>query len=322
MTVQPRILWSQLRIGATVSLLVFVTVISVFFIDQVRDAVAERYTLYFYTLTTQTLRPRAPVWFAGQPVGQVSHLRFEPPTRDAAERLRVELSLRADVQHLIREGAVARIITSGVVGEAVVNILPISETALALPDQGQLSVAAGVDPGEVTRRLRALTDSLKPVAERWKAVVGLLRDGSGTLPQVMRKPAEVEELQSNLSQLAATFDALAGTAGLFAEVVTEEETKAALNRIGPRLSQLASRWNRREGTIGRLASERVFMERLESIAQRISRLSERLETGRGTLGRLLNDPALVTELKRTRDSIQELLASFATLADSRSQPGS
>ena len=51
-----RVRWSQLRIGVLVTLVVISTAILVFFIDNVRDAVEGRYSLRFYTFTTQALR--------------------------------------------------------------------------------------------------------------------------------------------------------------------------------------------------------------------------------------------------------------------------
>ena len=122
-----RIRWSQLRIGALVSLVAIAGALAVFFIDDVRQAVEDRYTLYFRTFTTQALRPHAPVWLAGQPIGRVRRLSFEPPREDTRERLIVELSVLASARPYITEGAVAQVTTSGLIGEAVVNILPATE---------------------------------------------------------------------------------------------------------------------------------------------------------------------------------------------------
>lgn len=307
-----RILWSQLRIGVAVTLSVMVLSFAVFFIDQVRDAVENRYTLYFHTFTTQTLRPRAPVWLAGQPVGYVTGLVFEPPTRGTGERLRVELSVSADAQRFIQRGAVAQVITAGLLGEAVVNILPASESADPLPDGGGLPTASELDPLEAARRIRVLADSLRPVTERWREVLDLAKNGPGTLSRFAEDRAEVEELRERLRQVAVTFDTLGSAARKFAEAMTDAEVRAALSRIAPRLSQLAASWEGREGTLGGFAADRAIMAHLEAIDRTITRLGERLEGGRGTLGRLLNDKALATELARTREMLAELRSEYGS----------
>ena len=306
MSPQRGILWSQLRIGVLVTLSATALAFAVFFIEQVRDAVENRYTLYFYTFTTQTLRPRAPVWLAGQPVGFVTGLRFEPPSRGREERLRVELSVATYVQPLIQEGAMAQVTTAGLLGEAVVNILPTAQLAEPLRDGGELPTAPELDPFEAARRIRALNDSLKPVADRWRQVIELARGGHGTLSRLAQRPTEVGELQQRLKGVAVTFDTLGAAARKFAAVILDEEVRSSLGRIGPRLEQLADTWQGKDGTVGGLGSDTLIVKQLEAITHTIQRLDQRLQGGRGTLGRLLNDRVLATELARTRQMLSEL----------------
>ena len=306
------ILWSQLRIGIVVSIVVTVTSLMVFFIDQVRDAIEDRYTLYFYTFTTQSLRPRAPVWLAGQPVGYVTGVQFEPLTRGSEERLRVELSLSTEVQRFIQEGSLAQVITAGFLGEAVVNIQPAPTLADALPEGGELPTLSELDAFEAARQFRIIADSLRPVVDRWGDVLRLVTTGPGTLPRLRGQPEEFESLREQLRLVSATFDDLGAAAQRLADIVTDEEVRLALGRISPRLVELRETWGRSEGTVGRFAADRALVEHLEGLSESVSRLSERLEGGRGTVGRLLYDEALATELVRTRELLAELKAEYGS----------
>jgi ABC-type transporter Mla subunit MlaD len=293
----------------------FFTVLSfsIFFIDQVRDSIEDRYTLYFHTFTTQTLQPRAPVWLAGQSVGHVSGMEFLPPAAGTLERLRVELNISASAQPFITEGAAAQVIASALLGEAVVNILPTEEPGVPLADRSELPTARSLDPFEVTGRLRTVYDSVLPVAERWRVVLDEARNGPGTLPRLMRSPDDLFSLHRDLTRLAAAFDTVRIVAEDFSHFTQQDEVREALDRLGPRLGQLARQWQGTEGTVGGFADDSVFAASIEGIAATLERLNDRIDGGKGTLGRLLNDRVLNQELERTSQMIRDLRSDLSRM---------
>lgn len=303
-----RIHWSQLRIGALVTAVTIVLAISIFFIDEVRDSVEDRYTLVFHTFTTQTLRPRAPVWFAGQPVGYIAGLAFEPHSRDTDERLRVELSIRTHVQPFITSGAAAQVITSGLLGEAVVNILPSDAGGAPLNPFTELPTAPELDPSHVTRRLEAVADSFPAVAERWQAVLREVQQGRGSLSSFVRRPEHILEVRRNLLRLSATFDTIRGAGRGLLDLFSDEAVRESLGQLQPRLRLLAEYWRGADGTLGQLARDSLIGERLERAQSATARISQRLDAGSGTAGRLMHDEILAQELARTREMIRGLKA--------------
>lgn len=305
-----RVLWAQLRIGLVVTVIVAVASILIFFVDEFQQAVQKRYTLHFDTYTHQTLRRGAHVWLAGQPVGQVSQIEFVLPTGGGggSARLRIFLSIRRQAQPHITEGAMAQVTTAGLLGEAVVNILPADEPAPPLLPGAKLPAAPEIDPKEAMRQLSAVYDSLPAVVDAWRRVFQLIEEGSGSLSLAMERPSELRRLQVNLTELAASFDAVGGTAAGLATLLDDPSIRAALERIAPRLDTLRGYWERGEGTMAGLASDTVIAARLEGIRANVGRVNDRLATGRGSLGRLLNDRALQQELQRTREMLAELRA--------------
>jgi phospholipid/cholesterol/gamma-HCH transport system substrate-binding protein len=300
--------WSQLRIGVIVSLITVASSILIFFIDDVRDAVDDRYSLYFRTFTTQTLRPRAPVWLAGQPVGHVRDLALEPPSGERGGALIIELSIGADAQPFITEGAAAQITSSSLLGEAVVNIIPATEPARPLFPGEELTTAAELDPFQVSSTLEVIYDSVRPIADRWREVAAQIQEGRGTLPQLVRHPEQVYELRANLSALSATLDTLRIAATGLADLLTDPAVRTALDSLGPRFQLLAQRWGKDTGNFTRLAGDTVLAGRFDAMSTSVERIVARLEAGQGTLGRLLHDPALAQALAGTRESLRRLRA--------------
>lgn len=320
MNVPQRILWSQLRLGVLVTLVITLGCLAVFFIDETRDAIEDRYTLYFHTFTTQDLRPRAPVWLAGQPVGYVTAIRIEPPARGRGELLHVELSITADVRPLITEGAAAQVITTALIGEAVVNIIPASQPGPPLTDLGDLPTAAAVDPQQIFARLQQLSDSIGPVAQHWRRVLDLAVAGPGALPRFLSRPSETLNLVDQFNRMTQSFDRMAVVAAGFSGLFTDPEVQAALERIGPRLEQLAANWDAGGGSAAAFTRDSVLATHLERIALTVSRIDERLASGRGTLGRLMNDRALATELTETRELLRGLRADLRRAAGRDQSP--
>jgi phospholipid/cholesterol/gamma-HCH transport system substrate-binding protein len=303
-----RVLWSQLRIGLVVTLTIAAASVLIFFIDEFRQAVQERYTLQFDTYTHQTLRRGAHVWLAGQPVGQVSRIEFVLPSGSENERLRVFLSIRRNAQPHITEGAVAQVTTAGLLGEAVVNILPADEPAPPLPPGAALPAAPEIDPKEAMRQLRTVYDSLPGVIDVWRQVFEQMQSGDGSLPLLMQQPDDLRRLQLNLTDMASRFDAVGSTAAGLASLLDDPSIRVALRRIVPRLDTLRESWQGGAGTLGSFATDTLLAVHLDGIRANVERIDDRIDSGRGTLGRLLNDRALERELRRTREMLEELRA--------------
>ncbi len=306
------IAWSQLRIGLVVTLTVSATAFAVFFIDELSERLEERYPLHFHTSTTQSLRVRTPVWLAGQAIGVVDRLEFEPPSPDQEGRLQVGLAVTVDARPLITEGAAVEIISAGLLGETVVNIRPATVPGPPLSAGSEIPAALEIDPSQVTLRARAFYAELQPVQELWRQVRDTALAGDGTIGRMMRNLDELRLMQRNLRQLSALFADISSAANSLRDFVTEEEIQAALGRVPPRVKQLHGLWTAREGSAGRLLSDSTLAGHLEGLAANLARISERLDSGRGTLGRLLNDRALESELESTRRQLAELRASLLT----------
>ena len=302
--------WSQLRLGLIVSTVAVVASVLIFFIDEFVQLTEERYTLYFYTFTTHTLQPRAPVWLAGHRAGAVRTIDFLPPAGESRERLRIALSLQRDVQPLIREGSAARVITSGIVGETVVNIIPSGEGE-PMPSDGILPTEAELDPVEVIRSFKTLSESLQPALESWSNVYQRATRGPGTIARFRQDPKELYQFQDRLGELAELAHQVETARGGVARVLTEEQSRAVIASLGPRLRRLRTLY--RDSELRRLLQDETALARLDSIAVRAGRLEGNLQGAEGSIGRLMHDPALSEEIERTLTMLRDLREAFRAL---------
>ena len=68
--------------------------------------------------------------------------------------------------------------------------------------------------------------------------------------------------------------------------------------------------NQGKGTLGKLAQDEAFYQRLNSAVTEIHTVVSRLNAGEGAMGKLLHDPALYNNLNSTSVEVRELLADF------------
>ncbi len=203
-------------------------------------------------------------------------------------------------------------ITAGLLGEAVVNIIPADEPGRPIPEGGRLATAPEIDPAEVAERMTEVNDSFAPVIERWQRVLETAVEGNGTLARLFAQPRELSTLHGRLADLRITFDTLGHAAGKVAELMDDEQIRSALYRLGPRMSRVATLFREREGTLAALVADTGIDARLQNISRDIDRIARRIESGHGTLGRLLYDDALFQEFRRTRALLRSLREGVAS----------
>jgi phospholipid/cholesterol/gamma-HCH transport system substrate-binding protein len=77
-----------------------------------------------------------------------------------------------------------------------------------------------------------------------------------------------------------------------------------LNRLSEQMTEITSRINRGEGTIGRFVNDEAFYDNLNLTVREAQGLIREISRGDGTAGRLINDPALYNNLQRVTASLE------------------
>jgi phospholipid/cholesterol/gamma-HCH transport system substrate-binding protein len=76
------------------------------------------------------------------------------------------------------------------------------------------------------------------------------------------------------------------------------------------LDTFASRINRGEGTIGKLATDQALYNRLNSVSERLDKVVGALQAGEGTAGQLLRDKQLYENMNGTMAELRDLIAAI------------
>jgi phospholipid/cholesterol/gamma-HCH transport system substrate-binding protein len=163
---------------------------ALFMIGERRMLFEDRFTVYTELATLGQLEEGAIVRVAGMTAGEVT--KIDVPA-SPAQKFRVRMEVRDDLQPLIRTDSVATTQTEGLVGAIYVNIAPGSEQSPALPEGGTIS-------GGTTLQLADLmAQASATMADVARTVDILSVEAEKTLKEVSATSAEAHQLMTDIT---------------------------------------------------------------------------------------------------------------------------
>lgn len=244
---------------------------------------------------------------------------------------------------LIHRDAVAVLKRDGTLADRVVDIFPGSAAAPLVVEGDFIAGRIEGDSRTIVLRSARINANLEVVRKQLFAVQERLERGEGTLGAVLKRrelvtqlaqfqaelaglqqelqtgrgfasvthrrlQPRVTALQAAVTRLRANLEGGRGTAGsFFADPTWRKQITTLQTRYDHLTNRFANLQQKAEpSTLGRLAQEEAFRQRLQTTRTHLHRLQKRLEKGEGSAGKLIHDGRLrrelaefVTELAKT-----------------------
>lgn len=225
------------------------------------------YTLYLEVDSAMGLSPNTPVQIAGVDIGTVENISLSE-----MGRARLRLGIKKGVP--IAENAVGVIKTTGILGDAIVEIQQKSPviTSLKGGDTIAHSKTAG-DLSSVTNQVSDIADDVKAITSQLKKLI------AGDDSPIDKTIKNIEKISTSL-----------------ANVTTLNEKN--LNVIIANVKTLSENLNKLVANNSGEISHTIY--NLDSITTKVSK-------GEGTVGRLINDDETVNKINESLDSLNEFL---------------
>jgi phospholipid/cholesterol/gamma-HCH transport system substrate-binding protein len=263
------------------------------------------------------LRDGDTVIVRGMTVGKVRSLSLED------DGVHVEMTLDKPIE--IREGYRMTIVTTSILGGRDLlieqgpsdgRILPLEDTVF----QGESPYDIMADAAELVNAIKkgmtegGVIDNLKSATDQMNAMMTRVSEGKGTLGLLLSEDARLYVDLTNtvaaVSEVASRLEAGEGTLGrLLADATLHEDLSTSVKS----LRNVLDRVERGEGTAGRLFStdDRLYEDLSATIAS-LRRVAERLEKGEGMLGRLTTeDEKLYADLSGAIASLRQVAEKIA-----------
>ncbi len=219
--------------------------------------IAQRSFLLSNTFSVETsfynvagLVPGAPVQYQGVNVGRVEGVIL--PAQPGG-KIRVEMQLEEDVQHLIRSNTQAQVQSDGLVGNMIIVLL--ANTAQAPPIEPDGAIP-GLEPfslTDVTDRALTSVQAFNEIAETFQLILSDVRNAEGTIGSLIYDPA----LYNSLVATTTETEALLGRLGQSAENIVQsaENTTAGLD-------EMLNKINNGDGSLALMLNDPAFYNQL------------------------------------------------------------
>jgi phospholipid/cholesterol/gamma-HCH transport system substrate-binding protein len=99
-----------------------------------------------------------------------------------------------------------------------------------------------------------------------------------------------------------------GDEGGTVQALTQSGTRLMdqLNQLSKEFTDISSKINQGQGTIGQFVNNEAFYNNLNSTMRDVNELVRQIQSGQGSAGRFVNDPALYNNLNEVSRSLQEI----------------
>src|SRR5918993_4526577 len=99
-----------------------------------------------------------------------------------------------------------------------------------------------------------------------------------------------------------------GDEGGTVQALTQSGTRLMdqLNDLSRQFTEISSKVNQGQGTIGQFVNNEAFYNNLNSTVRDVNELVRQIQSGQGSAGRFVNDPALYNNLNEVSRSLQEI----------------
>jgi len=220
------------------------------------------YNLYVTVNSAMGLSHKTPVQIAGVPVGVVTEIHLDK-NNHARLKLQIQGAVRVD------QGSVAQLKTTGILGDAFIELLQPAVQTQPLLDGGEIGTV------QTMGDFGSLTDVMGQIAEDVKAITAQMRknmagDGSSfdnTMKNMEKITAYLAKNENNVNVSMNNIKAI--TENLNAILATN---RAQINTTTSNVAEITTNMKNGEGTIGKLLKSEETLDKIHDSLDNINNL--------------------------------------------------
>ena len=278
----------EVSVGILITVAVIVLILGTLWLA--RGGLKSGYPLYTRFAWGQNLKQGQPVLLAGVSVGYVGDVTLR---RDGY----LDVMLRIDDQYTVPKGSTAVVKPVGIFGDVAVALMP----PLPVP---ATSYASGdtVPPGPVSADIGQIMSRVDTIGQSISVLTHALQQQvveAGTLKEIHRTMASAAALSAQLQTVVLQQNRnLTQTMAAFRDAATHMSNAVDSAQLSATMTNL------------RQTSENSarLVANIDSTNAQIAALLTQARTGNGTVGKLLSDSLLYTDVRKSVQQLDSLIA--------------
>lgn len=234
------------------------------------------------------------VWFSGVKIGTVRRVSFF-----GSSQVEVDMNIEQSAQEYIRKDASATISSDGLIGNKIVVIMGGTTSQPEVEEGDRIKTVAALSSDQILETLQENNQNLLRVTNDFKALVGNIRRGKGTVGAVLTDQQVAENFKAAMQNLERASENTATVTRSVTQFAAKLNTKGSLanelvtdTTVFRRLSRSAARLEGVAGTADQTVAN-------------LNRASEKLNNTNSPLGILLTDQETATNLRTTLRNLSQ-----------------
>ena len=288
--------WRSLIPGLIAITVIVLATIALLMFAQVGALRGDTVRVYAATDQARGLLKGSDVWLAGQKVGVVADIRFQPVTTDVSHRLLLELELLREHLPQLRRDSYAQIRTGGsLIGAQVVYLTTGTVDASAVGEGDTLRAEPQGDTETVASQIASASQQFPAIINNVKLLSAQLESARGTLGAF-----GAEEGVQQLGRVGARAVDLGGRAmggrGTAGMVMRRDDHIVRARSVMARADSIRTLLGSRTSSFGRLRRDTTLIAEINSVRNEVSIVRSLLAQPAGTAGRAIADSAVIRQL--------------------------
>ena len=290
--------WKSLIPGLIAIVAIVLATIALLMFAQVGALRGDTVRVYAATDQARGLLKGSDVWLAGQKVGVVADIRFQPVTTNVSHRLLLELELLREHLPQLRRDSYAQIRTGGsLIGAQVVYLTTGTAGAPAVSEEDTLRAEPQGDAETVASQIAGASQQFPAILNNVKLLSAQLESARGTLGAF-----GAEEGVSRLGAVGERAADLGGRAmagrGTIGMAMRRDDHLVRAKRVMARADSIRTLLSSRTSSYGRLRRDTTLLTEINEVRNELSIVRNLLAQPNGTAGRAIADSAIVRQLGR------------------------
>ena len=301
------ITWDQLKVGVLILVALVIIAASIVKLGQAGNLFGKRYRLVAFVASASGLRVGGQVTVAGQVAGSVKDIKFLPPDTDTTRNLKMVLEVDRKLSEQVRQDSRAKIQTSGLLGDKLVDISVGTPPNRALHEGDTLIVVPSIDYEAVVQQASGAIAEVVRLTRDLSKVTGGINRGEGTLGQLVTNRQLYDQLNATLLRTSSLMARLENPRGTVGRLLDDPALYNSLTRMIAGADTVLSQINSGTGSVGKLLRDDTLYVHLNSVVARADSLVSTMASGKGTMSKLFNDQQLYDQLVKTVTELNNVL---------------
>ena len=301
------ITWDQLKVGVLILVALVIIAAAIVKLGQAGNLFGKRYRLIAFVATANGLRVGGQVTVAGQVAGSIKDIKFLPPDADTTRNLKLVMEVDTKLSDQIRHDSRARIQTSGLLGDKLIDITVGTPRYRELHEGDTLLVVPSLDYDVVMQQASEAIAEVVRLTRDLSRVTGGINRGEGTLGQLVTNRELYDQLNATLLRTSSLMARLENPRGTVGRLLDDPALYNSLTRMIAGADTVLRQINSGTGSVGKLLRDDTLYIHLNRVVARADSLVSTMASGKGTMNKLFTDQQLYDQLVKTVTQLNEIL---------------